>query len=233
MQSINIEEYVHELIKRLQLKFAGRLIYVGLQGSFRRGEATGDSDIDIMVTLDRLSVADLDAYREVIAGMPCFDRSCGFISGREELKNWQPYEICQLLHETKDYYGELRPLLPSFGEDDVRNYIGISIGNLYHMLCHGRIHAEPEKREEALRGLYKAVFYIMQNSYYLRSGKWIMTKAELLPLLHGLDREVLQMAMTVKSAAEYDAEKAYAILFDWCRNLLATSPADRFAGACK
>ncbi len=217
MQTINIEDYVNELIKRLRLKFADRLIYVGLQGSFRRGEANENSDIDIMVTLDCLSVADLDSYRDVIAGMPCFDRSCGFISGREELKNWQPYEICQLLHETKDYYGELRPLLPSFGKDDVRSCIGISIGNLYHMLCHGRIHAGPEQRAEALRGLYKAVSYILQNSYYLRSGEWIMTKAELLPLLHGLDREVLQMAMTMKSGAEYDAEKAYAILFDWCR----------------
>ncbi len=217
MQTINIEEYVHELIKKLQLQFANRLIYVGLQGSFRRNEATENSDIDIMVTLDRLSVADLDRYRAIIAAMPCFNRSCGFICGREELAHWPPGEICQLLHETKDYYGELRPLLPCFERGDIENYIAVSIGNLYHLLCHNRVHAEPEKRADTLRGLYKAVFYILQNSHYLRSGEWIMTKRELLPLLHGLDREALQTAMTIKSASEYDTEQAFAILFEWCR----------------
>jgi hypothetical protein len=220
MPSIEIEKYVSDLIKKLRLAFPGRLVYVGLQGSFRRGEATDASDIDIMVTLDKLTVTDLDRYREVIFGMPYAERSCGFISGREELKNWPSYEICQLLHETKDYYGELRPLLPKFELDDVKNYIRISIGNLYHMLCHSRIHAKPETHADTLCGLYKTVFYILQNACYVRSGQWIMTKAELLSRLQGLDREVLAIAMSLKSASEYDVEKAYGILFDWCRQLL-------------
>ena len=88
MPTVDIEKYVTELIERLKQKFAERLIYVGLQGSFRRGEADENSDIDIMVTLDRLTETDLDSYREIIAGLPAFERSCGFISGRDELKNW-------------------------------------------------------------------------------------------------------------------------------------------------
>ncbi len=220
MPRIEIEKYVSDLIRELQLEFPGRLVYVGLQGSFRRGEATDASDIDVMVTLDELAATDLTRYRKVISGLPCAERSCGFISGRGELKNWPPYEICQLLHETKDYYGELRPLLPKFELDDVKNYIRISVGNLYHMLCHSRIHAGPETHADTLRGLYKAVFYILQNACYVRSGQWIMTKAELLSRLRGIDREVLAMAMSLKSAPEYDVEKAYRILFDWCRQLL-------------
>lgn len=221
MPPIDIENYVSDLIKKLQLEFPGRLVYVGLQGSYRRGEATETSDIDVMVTLDQLTVTDLDRYREVISGMPYAERSCGFISGREELKNWPPYEICQLLHETKDYYGELRPLLPKFELDDVKNYIRISSGNLYHMLCHSRIHANPETHADTLRGLYKTVFYILQNACYVRCGRWSMTKAELLSQLLGLDREVLAMAISLKSASEYDVEKAYGILFNWCRQLLS------------
>ena len=217
MPTIDVEEYVRELIGRLRRKFADRLIYVGLQGSYRRGEANDGSDIDIMVTLDRLSVEDLDEYRKIISAMPCADRSCGFISGREELRNWPPYEICQLLHETRDCYGELRPLLPAFEREDIESYVGISVGNLYHMLCHSRIHGKPEDAAATLRGLYKAVFYILQNACYLESDLWMMTRAELLEMLRGLDREVLEMAQTVKSAPEYDVEKAYALLFAWCR----------------
>lgn len=220
MQTINIEEYILELIRRLRLKFENRLIYVGLQGSFRRGEANENSDIDVMVTLDRLTPEDIDSYREVIFEMPYADRSCGFISGREELQNWPHYEICLLLHETKDYYGELRPLLPEFTHDDIKDYITISIGNLYHMLCHSRIHSEQTQYAETLKGLYKSVFYILQNLYYLQSREWVMTKAELLLVLCGADREALEMAMELKSAQEYDVDKAYRILFAWCQRCL-------------
>ena len=220
VQTFNIEDYMNELIKRLQIKFGNRLIYAGLQGSFSRGEADENSDIDVMVTLDRLDAADLASYREIIAGMPGFERSCGFISGREDLKNWPRHEICQLLHETKDFYGELRPLLPHFNPGDVNDHIGIAVGDLYHLLCHGRIHGKPEQRAESLRGLYKAVFYILQNIFYQRSGKWIRTKSELLKQLRGLDREVMQMALSVRSGKDVDWEKAFLILFDWCEGIL-------------
>ena len=217
---IDIEKYLSELIERLQVEFGERLIYVGLQGSFRRGEADENSDIDIMVTLDRLDAADLDRYRKIITALPAFERSCGFISGRADLKNWPRHEICQLLHETKDCYGSLRPLLPDFGRKDVENYVRISIGNLYHLLCHGRIHGAPEECADRLRGLYKAVFYILQNSFYLKTGEWVMTRAELTARLSGPDREVMRTALAVKSGAESDTEKAFTLLFDWCRNFL-------------
>ena len=220
MKTFDIEKYVQELIRRLQDEFGERLIYVGLQGSFRRGEADENSDIDIMVTLDRLDATDLDRYRKIIAALPAFERSCGFISGRGELKNWPRHEICQLLHETKDCYGSLRPLLPEFERKDVEDFVRISIGNLYHLLCHGRIHGALEECADRLRGLYKAVFYILQNSFYLQTGEWVMTGTELAARLSGPDREVMQMALTVRSGAEFDTEKAFTLLFDWCRNFL-------------
>ncbi|MBR4666758.1 MAG: nucleotidyltransferase domain-containing protein [Lentisphaeria bacterium] len=220
MKTFDIENYLQALIRRLQDEFGKRLIYVGLQGSFRRCEADENSDIDIMVTLDRLDAADLDCYRGIIAALPAFERSCGFISGRAELKNWPRHEICQLLHETRDCYGSLRPLLPDYGRADVENYIRISISNLYHLLCHGRIHGAPEECADRLRGLYKPVFYILQNSFYLQTGEWVMTRAELATRLAGPDRDVMQMALTVRSGAEFDTEKAFSLLFDWCRNFL-------------
>ena len=220
MPTVNIDKYVNELIERLKLQFADRLIYVGLQGSFCRGEADENSDIDIMVTLDRLTETDLDSYRGILAALPAFERSCGFISGMDELKNWPRHEICQLIHDTRDCYGELSPLLPHYERDDVENFVRISIGNLYHQLCHSRIHGDPDHRAGSLSGLYKSVFYILQNSVYLQTGEWLMTKKELLKNLQGLDREVMQMAVTVKSGEEFDTEKAFRLLFKWCRGFL-------------
>ena len=62
----NPEDYLARLTARLTEAFGARLIYVGLQGSYLRGEAGPDSDIDAMVVLDRLTPADLDAYRRII-----------------------------------------------------------------------------------------------------------------------------------------------------------------------
>ena len=44
---VDIEDYTKRLTEELKKKFGKRLLYVGLQGSYLRGEATSESDIDI------------------------------------------------------------------------------------------------------------------------------------------------------------------------------------------
>ena len=46
-----IDEYISSLIELLKVAYRERLLYVGLQGSYLRGEATDHSDIDIMVVI--------------------------------------------------------------------------------------------------------------------------------------------------------------------------------------
>lgn len=48
---VDIENYISRLIDLLLDRFGSRLLYVGLQGSYFRAEATDSSDIDIMVCL--------------------------------------------------------------------------------------------------------------------------------------------------------------------------------------
>ena len=79
MVMIRVDAYISELVSLLKAQFGVRLCYVGLQGSYLRGEATDSSDIDIMVVIDELSVADLDSYRGIIESLSDFDKSCGFI----------------------------------------------------------------------------------------------------------------------------------------------------------
>ena len=219
---INIENYIERLIILLRDQFNWRLQYVGLQGSYLRGEATDYSDIDIMVVIDELSVADLDSYRSVIESLDYFDKSCGFICSAADLKNWNPLEICHLLHSTKDYYGTLAELVPEYTERDIRNFVKMSVNNLYHELCHRYIHGDPSKNIQHLPATYKGVFFILQNLHHLKHGVFIGTKAELLPVLSGKDRAVLERSLELNNSHSYDFADSFELLFTWCQETMKT-----------
>lgn len=82
---LNIDSYMQNLLHLLQIHFPRRIIYLGLQGSYARGEATANSDIDVFLVLDQLSVVDLKRYKNLLAAMDCPAQSCGFICGVQEL----------------------------------------------------------------------------------------------------------------------------------------------------
>lgn len=215
---VEIELYVTGFIDNLKQKFGSRLLYVGLQGSFMRGEADENSDIDMMVILDSLTVADMDTYRHIIEETGYVDKACGFICGEEELSHWNPCEICHLVHTTKDYYGTLSRFIPPYDAADIKNYIKISLNNLYHEICHRYIHESREKNIEALPGTYKCVFFILQNLHFWRTGSFVATKKELLTQLKDdEDKAVLQMALDLKNRPSFDFNKAYSLLFSWCQ----------------
>ena len=217
---VNIESYISQLTEMMRKEFGQRLLYVGLQGSYRRGEANENSDIDIMVILDELTVADMDTYRAIIQSMESYDKSCGFICGEKDLANWNPLEIRNLLDSTKDYYGELRDFVPSYTDEDLRNFVKMSLNNLYHELCHRYIHADRAANEEALPFTYKGVFFILQNLYCLRTGRFAGTGAELLNMLEGTDREVLARAIAMKQGERFEFNGSYKLLFSWCQDTL-------------
>lgn len=215
---LDVENYLSRLISLLKARYGQRLTYVGLQGSYLRGEATESSDLDIMVVVDGLSVTDLDGYRAIIASLERPDLSCGFICGRADLERWNPLEIAHLLHTTKDYYQALAPLVPAYTPLDIRRFVQLSVNNLYHALCHSYIHAGKEQCAQQLPGAYKGVFFILQNLYYLEHGAFIATKAQLLSLLSGADYAVLKRAMEPWNSGDF--EEAFALLFTWCQHAL-------------
>ena len=208
------DAYLRALILRCTAVFGGRLLYLGLQGSYLRGEANENSDIDIMLILDHLSVNDMDTYREILEGLGDFDRSCGFVCGRDEMARWNPLEVCQLRHTTKDLYGTLSDYLPEASREDEINYVKVSLGDLYHELCHRYIHADREKNVSGFRGTCKRLFFLIQNLHYLESGTFAATKKELAGEVSEEDREVLGMADLPEG---YDFDRAFARVFNWCR----------------
>ncbi len=217
---VNIDNYIAQLTDLLKQQFGLRLLYVGLQGSYLRGEATDESDIDIMVVIDGLGVSDLAAYRCAIESLEHFDKSCGFICSKADLANWNPLEICHLLNTTKDYFGVLSDLTPAYTRDDIRNFIKMSVNNLYHEICHRYIHADSPKNIAALPYTYKGVFFILQNLYYLTRGEFAATKAELLLLTEGKDRTVLQRSLDFTNGISHDFDESFELLFSWCQETL-------------
>ncbi len=217
---IDIEKYISQLIQLLKCAFGTRLAYVGLQGSYLRGEATEYSDVDIMVVIDELGVADLDYYRTIILSLGNFEQSCGFICSKADLASWNPLEIGHLLNTTKDYYGRLRELIPVYTESDIRNFVKMSLNNLYHEICHRYIHAYGNQNIAKLPRSYKSVFFILQNLYYLTHGEFVATKAELLPLLTGKNRMVLERSMELNRGVSFNFHESFTLLFTWCQETL-------------
>ena len=216
----NANEYISSLTKLLKDAYNERLIYVGLQGSYLRNEATEDSDIDIMVVVRDFSMSDLDVYKTAILSLEDYDKSCGFICGKEELLNWNHLEICHVLHTTKDCYGKLAELVPEYTQKDVQSFVKMSLGNLYHELCHRYIHTPKENSIKKLPFTYKSVFFILQNLHYLKSGCFIATKKELLSALSGKAKKVLENALYLSSQNEYDFDEAFELLFSWCKETM-------------
>ncbi len=216
-----IDEYIDELIEALKKAFGERLVYIGLQGSYLRGEETKNSDIDIMAVIDNISVEDLKTYQKVLVSVGNFDKSCGFICGKADLEHWNPLEICHLLNTTKDYYGELKNLVPAYTMEDERNYVKFSLNNLYHEICHRYVHADREYNISKLPATCKSVFFIMQHLYYLNSGNFVPTKRELLECVQDEDKTVLELSISLQNNPDYDFDKVFSVLFNWCQNALA------------
>lgn len=215
------EEYMGSMVQALRETFGDRLLYVGLQGSYLRGEATESSDLDVVVILENLSSRDLAAYKAVVESHPEPEKACGFLCGRQELAGWNPMEICGFLHGTKDYYGTIADYVPAFTRTDVVNFVKLSAGNLYHEICHRYVHADEEKNRRNLPGSFKQVFFILQSLYYLRDGAFYLTKKELSAHLTGADRAVMELAEVLRCTPDYDFDEAVQLLLGWCQGVLA------------
>ena len=217
MEYFNIDNYMENLISRCKEAFGNRLVYVGQQGSYLRGEATENSDIDVMIVLDGFSVEDMKTYRDILKEIGWFEKSCGFICGKNDLANWNPLEVLQLKYTTKDLLGKLEKLLPPATRQDEINYVKISLGNFYHEICHRYIHAGDEKSRNNLRASSKQLYFVIQNLHYLESGDFILKKSDLKVAVSEQDCEMLCIP---ELSDDYDFEKTYAAVIDWCQKTL-------------
>lgn len=213
--SFNIHDWMNELIARLKETFGARLVAVGLQGSFKRGEAREQSDIDAVVLLDELTPADLTVYKSILAQMPVSSHpACGFIAGKEDLKNWSRAELFQFTYDTDTLYGSLDGILPPPTRQDALGAAQTGAGTLFHALCHTQVHGEVTS--SFLAQLYKGAFFVLQAVYFAQTGEYLSNKQTLYQKLAGLDKEILGILLT----GQYSPASAD-LLLKWCQMTLA------------
>ena len=141
---IDINVWLNDFIQKLNEVFASRVWFVGLQGSYGRGEATETSDIDVVVILEDLSVSDFQTYHDMLDTLPHRELICGFVSGKDEILNWEPSDLFQFYHDTTPIKGSLDCLLPLIDDVAVERAIKIGACNIYHGCVHNMLHEKSE-----------------------------------------------------------------------------------------
>lgn len=167
----------------------GRVAFVGIQGSFGRGEAGPESDVDLVVVLDALGAAELAACRGVLEKMPFADRACGFFCDRAALAAWPAFDALQLRLDTSRSTALWRNCCPPWGRRRWTRPFGRRPPALYHAACHTALFdAQPEA---ALPALQKAAFFALRLAHCRRSGQYTAARQSLLPKLEPEERALL------------------------------------------
>ena len=220
---IDVQPWMRKAVTLLQDEFGSRLLFVGLQGSYRRGEAREDSDIDILTILDSLDVADLAAYRRLLRTLPEGGKACGFTCGRKELLAWPSFELFQFRQDTDSFYGELEPLLPPVTREDIVTGARAGVSGLHHYTAYLYVSGDEATRADDLKGVYKGFFFSIQLVQYLRSGVYARSKKELLPMLSGDEAELLLLGMDPArygQRKETDPASLFQIMLTWTGDVM-------------
>lgn len=215
-----IDDWIDELTGKIQNEFGDRVFFIGLQGSYRRKEASDSSDIDIVTILNEISVKDLKKYRDIISQMPYKEKACGFISGKSEIINWEKSDLFQFYYDTQPIYGSIDYLLPLIKKEDVKHAVKIGACNLFHACCHNFIY---ENSSEILSSLYKSSLFILQAKYFYETKLYISSQSELSKNIVGEDKEILNICMDRKKLTEMDNRELvfyYDKLISWSSKLI-------------
>ena len=217
---IEITTWLDGFLKALHDTFANRVWFVGLQGSYGRGEATETSDIDIVMILEKLSTSDIEAYNAMLDTLPHRELICGFLSGKDELLGWEPSDLFQFYYDTTPIKGSLDELLTVIDGAAVDRAIKIGVCNVYHGCVHNMLH---EKSEDVLRGLYKSASFVVQAIAFKQTGKYIKHQKDLLGVVSADERRIVETFLKLKNGEAVALDAMSEELFAWAKNQIVKS----------
>ncbi len=215
---INIKDWMKTFLKSLNDTFGNRVWFVGLQGSYGRGEATDSSDIDVVVILDELSAMDIMTYDLMLNTLPYRELICGFLSGKNELLNWEPSDLFQFYYDTIPIKGSLDALLPLLDDSAIDRAIKIGICNIYHGCVHNMLH---DKSVETLKSLYKSASFVVQAITHKRIGRHISSQKELLSIISPDERFITETHLKFRIGASVELVEASKELFVWAQKWIS------------
>lgn len=215
---VDIKSWLEEFLQKLNEVFKSRVWFVGLQGSYGRGEATETSDIDVVVILNEFTVSDIQAYNDMLDTLPHRELICGFVSGKDEIMNWEPSDLFQFYNDTTPIKGSLDELLPKIDNVAVDRAIKIGACNIYHGCFHNMLHT---KNEDILKGLYKAASFVVQAIVFKQTGDYIKHQNQLLQADLLDEKIVIETFLKYKNGETVDFNSASEILFEWSKKLIS------------
>lgn len=213
----DINDWTNIICEKIKSVFKERVLFIGFQGSYRRGEASETSDIDMVVILDKVDIEDLIKYKKIVSSMENSDKACGFIGDLKTLKNWNRAEIFQLYNDTKALYGNLADFVEIPDKKDAQQAVYMGVQSLYHAACHSFLYSKDLKR--SLYELYKQLFFILQARYFVETGEYILSKQELEDKLCGAEKRLMKICLDrekIFNYSEKDTESAYNMLMEFC-----------------
>ena len=184
-----IRSWMKSYAEKAEETFAGRIRFIGLQGSYGREEASENSDIDVVLILDRLDAEDLKKYSDMLDTLPQRELVCGVVSGWGEIENWEASDLFQFCHDTIPVVGSLDRLMEKIHREDVQRAVKIGACNIYHMCVHNMVH---EKDAAILRELYKSARFTVQAVLYLQKGRYEKQRSRMIPLLRPQERKIME-----------------------------------------
>lgn len=215
MKDFSIAEWLTEYVQRVKSIFADRVEFIGIQGSFARGEATENSDIDVVLLLDTFSYDDLKIYKKQLKDIKYREKVCGFVSGIEEIENWNRADLFAFYYDTKPIYGSIEWIGRLIKKADILNSINRDVCDIYHMCIHNGIH---EKSVETLEFLFKKAIFVLRAGLFCKTGIYMKSRSDMLNFLNGADKEILMLSM--KNIQEIDFDDGTQILMKWADNLI-------------
>ncbi len=214
---INITTWLDNFIQTLTRTFGERIWFIGLQGSYSRGEATEGSDIDTVVILDTLNAEDIKVYNTMLDTLPNRELICGFLSGKQELLNWEPSDLFQFYYDTKPIKGSLDDILKVIDHAAIDRAIKTGACNIYHGCVHNMLHT---KNEDILRGLYKSASFVIQAICFKQTGKYISRQTDLLEFVSPEDQKIVNTFIGLKKGVKVDFQDMSEKLFYWSQKLI-------------
>ena len=223
---MDIKKWMNTFLNAVNATFTNRIWFVGLQGSYGRGEATETSDIDVVIILDQLSATDIQAYNAMLDGLPYRELICGFLSGKDELLNWESSDLFQFYYDTTPIKGSLDELLAVIDEASIDRAIKIGACNIYHGCVHNMLH---EKSDDILRELYKSASFVVQAIAFRQTGKYLKQQKELLRVVSSDECGIIETFLSLKSGGKVDFYLMSEALFAWSKKWITEnyhSPCD-------
>ena len=215
---IDVTTWMQNFLQTLNETFPNRVWFVGLQGSYGRGEATETSDIDIVVILDELSAMDIQAYNDMLNTLSHRELLCGFLSGKKEIMNWEPSDLFQFCHDTTPIKGSLNEILTLVDESALNRAIKIGACNIFHGCVHNMLY---EKSEDILRGLYKSASFVVQAIAFKQTGNYINHQKDLLQVVSCDERVIVETFLRLKNGGTVDFNLLSETLFAWAKKWIA------------